>query len=451
MTGPGRLTVVGGGVAGLAAAWEAAGAGAEVTVLEATDRLGGRVAGTELRGRPVDLGADAFLARPPHTAALDLCRELGLEAELVTPAAEGAAVWAGGRLRPLPRGTVLGAPAGWAGLAAVARSGILSPAGLARAAADLVLPRRTRRGDVAIGELVAARLGREVHERLVDPLLGGIHAGPSSRLSAEAVAPQLLRAASSRRSMLLALGAHARAAAADGTPVFRSVAGGMGALVSALADGLRGRGVGVRTGAAVDDLGALAADGPVVLATPASVAAQLVAAHSPDAARGLAAIEHASVVLVALAYPVTAFRRPLTGTGFLVPAAEGRLLTACSFGSAKWPAWAGSGEVVLRASAGRAGDERAVHLDDGQLVDRLHTELVAAIGVTAPPLATAVARWPGAFPQYTVGHLARVAAIEDALARDLPGVVIAGASYRGVGVPACIAQGRAAARRALAI
>jgi len=446
------VTVVGGGIAGLAAAWEACRAGASVAVLEAGDRLGGRVATTQLAGRPVDLGADAFLTRAPHTAALDLCRELGLETELVAPAAEGAAVWTGGRLRPLPAGMVLGAPAGLSGLARVARSGILSPAGVARAAADLVLPRSGTTGDRSVGDLVARRLGRQVADRLVDPLLGGIHAGPSSRLSAEAVAPQLFSAASSHRSLVLALGAQRRAAQRSGAggPVFRSVAGGMGRLVGALVDALRAVGARLETGVAVEDVADLAT-GPVVLATSASVAASLLGARAADAAAGLRAIEVASVALVALAYPAAAFPRPLAGTGFLVPAGEGRLLTACSYGSAKWPQWAGAGHVVLRASAGRAGDERALALGDAALVDRLHGELTAALGLTAAPADSVVARWPGAFPQYTVGHLARVDAIEASLARDLPGVALAGSSYRGVGIPACIASGRAAARRLLAV
>jgi len=442
------LTVVGGGLAGLAAAWEACRAGAEVRVLEAAERLGGRVASAPLAGRTVALGADAFLVRPPHTAAADLCRELGLAGELVAPAARGAWLWAGGRLRPLPAAAVLGAPAGLAGLAQAARGGLLSPAGVARAAADVVRPGGPGpAGDASVAEVVARRLGRQVADRLVDPLVGGVHAGSAGRLSAEAVAPQLLAASRSGRSLLLALGRQRRAAGAAG-PAFAAPAGGPDRLVAALVERLRAAGAELATGAAVDEL---PGPGPVVLAVPAGTAADLVGAASPEASAGLRAVEHASVVLVALAYRVAALPRPPAGTGFLVPAAEGRLLTACSFGSAKWPAWADQDHLVLRASAGRAGDGRALALDDGELVERLHGELAAALGLREAPVDSVVARWPGAFPQYTVGHLGRLAAVEAALAADRPGVALAGASYRGVGIPACIAQGRAAARRALGL
>jgi oxygen-dependent protoporphyrinogen oxidase len=175
-----------------------------------------------------------------------------------------------------------------------------------------------------------------------------------------------------------------------------------------------------------------------------------VQAGSPDAATELRAVDAASVALAVLVYPDSACSRPLSGTGFLVPATEGRLLTACSFASAKWPHWAAPGDVVLRASAGRWGDERALALPDDEVAARLHEELAAALGLVGPPHTTRVTRWERAFPQYRPGHLDRVARVEAALARDLPGVTVAGAAYRGVGIAACVAQGRDAARRALA-
>ncbi|MDP9386727.1 MAG: protoporphyrinogen oxidase, partial [Actinomycetota bacterium] len=229
-------------------------------------------------------------------------------------------------------------------------------------------------------------------------------------------------------------------------PLFASVRPGLGRLVERLEEALRARGVALRLGAPVSRLPDARA---VVLATPAPAAAGLVEPASPDAAAGLRAIDYASVALAVLVYPAAALARRLDGTGFLVPASEGRLLTACSFGSSKWPHWAEPGEVVLRASAGRWGDERALGLADTELTERLHGELVAALGLREEPRAVRVARWPAAFPQYRPGHLERVAGVEAALARDLPGVELAGAGYRGVGIAACIAQGRAAARRAL--
>lgn len=434
-----HVAVVGAGVTGLSAAWELVRSGAQVSVLEASPSLGGKVVTEAFRGRSVDLGPDSFLARVPH--ALELCHELGLGAELVHPAVEGAGVWLGGRLRPLPAGVVLGAPTA---LVPLARSGILSPSGVARAALDLVLPRTRLGPDPTVAEIVTGRLGRQVQERLVDPLVGGVHAGPSERLSARATAPQLADAAA-RRSLVLSL--RARRAAAG--PVFASLRGGLARLVDRLGEELRGAGARVETGVEVDEVPVPGADATVV-ATPAVVAARLVTARAPDAAADLAAVDHASVALVVLAYPAGAFPRPPATTGFLVPRSEGQLLTACSFGSAKWPHWAAEGEVVLRASAGRWGDERALALGDDELVARLHAELTRALGLCSEPLEFRVARWPRSFPQYRPGHLERVARVEQELDRRLPGVVLAGAAYRGVGLAACIGQGRAAAHRALA-
>lgn len=469
---------MGGGITGLSAAWELLGAGAEVTVFEAGPRFGGRIVTEDVAGRPVDLGPDAFLARVPH--ALDLCRELGLAGELVHPAAEGASIWSRGRMRTLPKGLVLGAPTGAGDLAALVRAGLVSPAGAARAALDLVWPATRFGPDPSVGEVVAGRLGRAVHAGVVDPLVGGIHAGSSDHLSARAAAPQLADAARSRSLMLGlrrvraappggghraqasgaragepgqsgagAVGTAGAGAAGGPAPLFASLAGGLGRLVDVLVGRLRAGGAELRTGVEVDGLPLDGFDA-VILATPSPVTAALVDGASPDAARYLRAVDYASVALTVLVYPEAACGRPLGGTGFLVPAAEGRLLTACSFASAKWPHWAAAGDVVLRASAGRWGDERALALGDDELADRLHRELTAAVGLVAPPRLVRVVRWERAFPQYRPGHLDRVSRAEAALTRDLPAVTLAGAAYRGVGIAACVAQGRSAARRALA-
>ena len=451
------IAVVGGGITGLAAAWELLAAGAEVTVLEAGNRLGGRIRTGEVAGRAVDLGPDAFLARVPH--GLDLCHRLGLDDEIVHPAAEGAAIWTGGRLRPLPPGLVLGAPTGPGDLLALVRAGLLGPAGAARAALDLVRPATRWGPDPSVGDLVAGRLGPEVHARVVDPLVGGIHAGTSALLSARAAAPQLAGAARSRslmrglrvqRTAPVPAGAGGGAAGATSgpRPLFASLRGGLGRLVERLAGELAAGGADLRLRAPVDRVPVPGADATVVT-VPAPQAAGLLAAASPDTVAELAAVDHASVALAVLVYPADALRGAPVGTGFLVPAAEGRLLTACSFGSSKWPHWAAPGDVVLRASAGRWGDERALALDDAELAGRLHAELAAAVGLAAEPREAHVTRWERAFPQYRPGHLDRVARVDAALARDLPTVVVAGAAYRGVGIAACIAQGQAAARRAL--
>jgi oxygen-dependent protoporphyrinogen oxidase len=463
MTTTGDVVVVGGGITGLAAAWEVSWAEADdrparVTVLESGSRLGGKIDTLDLAGQTVAAGPDAFIARVPEAVAL--CHELGLGEDLEAPAANTALIWTRGRLRRLPENTVLGVPTS---LRTLAASKIVSVPGLARAGLDLVLPADTSTDDRSIAALIDSRLGCEVRQRLVDPLLGGIHAGSTEQLSLAATAPQLDAATSEHRSLMRGLRPSAPApdaARAATSPVFLTVSGGLDRLVAELSRQLAGRGVAVRTGVPVEKVepcdgrwqlstpsGVVPADA-VVLAVPSFVAADLLAPLAPAAASELDAIEHASVVLVSFVYPADAVPMTPGVSGFLVPRVDGRLMTACTWLSAKWPGTAPPGQVVIRVSAGRWGDERALDLAEDELVRRLRTELEVATGITARPDVVAVSRWPRSFPQYQVGHLERVARIETALARQ-PGLAVAGASYGGVGIPACIAQGRRAGRAVL--
>ncbi|HEX6595493.1 MAG TPA: protoporphyrinogen oxidase [Acidimicrobiales bacterium] len=431
----GGVAVVGGGITGLATAWflRQTAPDVPVTLYEAGDRLGGKIGTASLAGVPVERGPDTFLARVPW--AVELCRRLDLEDDLVEPATSRAYVWTRGALRPLPAGTVLGVPAR---LSPLARSGIVSNAGLARAAADLVLPRQRKGEDPSVDAVVSGRFGREVTERLVEPLIGGIHAGRADRLSLTAVAPQIAGAAKSSRSLLRGL---RRLAPSPGGPVFLGLKGGLGTLVDRLAERLDG--VDVRPGTTVSSLADLDARA-AVCTLPAPAAARLL----PEAvATDLNAIAYASVVTVTLAYPDSALAHALDGSGFLVPRVDGRLMTACTWTSSKWPASKPDGLVLLRPSAGRIGDDRALALDDAALVDRLHDELVEAMGMRERPVEWLVTRWPNAFPQYELGHQARVARIDATLP---PGVVLAGAPYRGVGIAACIRDAELAAAKAVA-
>ena len=490
------VAVVGGGIAGLAAAWELTGGaegpgpdGPDVVLLEAGRHLGGKLRSEELGGRPVDLGPDGFLARRPE--ATQLCRELGLGDELEPIGASGASLWARGRPRLLPEGLNLGVPTRfWP----VARSGILSWHGTLRLLLDVVSPRPNDRGplgDRAVGPLVARKLGQEVVDTLVDPLIGGIHAGTVADMSAASLFPLLLAVAQRRGSFMRALrqasqpGAQGQPGPPDGRPAgppggtatgepaFWSLQGGMGSLVACLAGRLGDRGVTVRTGAPVEllDRGAPPAspwvlhtpDGPVladgvVLAVPAPVTAALLAPHDAEASGLLRSIEHASVAVVTFSYPREAAARPLPGTGLLVPAGTRNpdasdddgtfLVTACTYLSAKWPHLARDGDILVRASAGRFGDTRPDELSDEALAHRAARELGTLIGVEGQPSVWRVTRWPEAFPQYRVHHLIRVAGVEAAVKR-LPALAVAGAAYRGVGIPACVGSGRTAARSVL--
>ncbi|MGO9955605.1 MAG: protoporphyrinogen oxidase [Solirubrobacteraceae bacterium] len=450
-----HAVVIGAGITGLAAAHSLVrltGPGAlTVTVLDADDRLGGKIRTEAFAGRAVDAGPEMMLTRVAQAPAL--CRELGLEHELVAPATDRPYVRIGGRLHPLPPRLLAGVPGG---ARAVMSTRVLSAAGLARAGLDLVVPSRPPRHDVSIGELVRRRLGNEVLERLIDPLLGGIHAGSCDELSVRATAPQLESALESGRGLIRGLRAAAGGSPeAPSRPPFVSLSGGLAGLVRALEARLQD--VEIRTGAHVRELESLptgqigvrlsgdamlTAD-QVVLAVPAFAASSLLGAVCPVAARELEAIDYASVATVLLSYPDRALTAPLNGSGFLVARGEGCATTACTWSSAKWSHLSGE-TVVLKASVGRAYDRRALELDDERLVARVHRDLAEVMGLCAAPLEARVVRFEQALPQYRVGHLDLVARIDAALA-GLPNVHLAGAAYRGVGVGACIRDGQRAA------
>ncbi|QKW09898.1 protoporphyrinogen oxidase [Streptomyces sp. NA04227] len=452
--GPGTHTVVvGGGIAGLAAAHRLLVAGHRVTVVEATDRLGGKLLPGEIAGVRVDLGAESLLARRPE--ALDLAREVGIGDRLEPPATATAALWTRGTLRPMPKGHVMGVPGDPAVL-----TGVLSEEGLRRADRERELPPTEVGEDIAVGAYVAARLGREVVDRLVEPLLGGVYAGDAYRISMRSAVPQLFAAARAHASLLDGVGEiQRRAARAQQTgPVFSGVRGGVGTMPLAVAERVRALGGRILTGTPVTALRrtapgaawrietpaeALDADA-VVLAVPAGAAARLLGAEAPAAAAELGAVEYASMALITLAYRTSEAQLP-EGSGFLVPPVDGRTIKAATFASRKW-GWIGEedpGLLVLRTSVGRYGESAILERDDEELVEVSRADLRAATGLDARPVAARVTRWQDGLPQYPVGHLARVARIRAEVARH-PGLAVCGAAYDGVGVPACIASAHAA-------
>ncbi|MFG2984993.1 protoporphyrinogen oxidase [Streptomyces sp. NPDC048258] len=458
---PGRtrhVVVIGGGIAGLAAAHRLLSEGVRVTLLEAGPRLGGKLYAGELAGAPVDLGAESLLARRPEAVAL--ARAVGLGDALQPPATATAHLWTRGALRPMPRGHVMGVPGDLAPLAA---SGVLSAEGLARIEAERTLPPAEIGEDVAVGEYVAARLGREVVDRLVEPLLGGVYAGNAYRISMRAAVPQLFEAA--RTHALLGDGVRelqrrAEAQPQPAGPVFAGIDGGIGRLPLAVAEVCRAAGARIATGTpvrevvrtaegwrVVADAEVIEADG-VIVATPAGPAARLLDGLAPAAAAELRGVEYASMALVTMAFRRSDLPASVTGggaSGFLVPPVDGRTIKASTFSSNKW-AWAGADPelFLLRTSVGRFADEQDLEREDGELVEVSLTDLGDAVGLAARPVASTVTRWDGGLPQYPVGHLARVARIRDAVAA-LPGLAVCGALYDGVGVPACIASAGKAA------
>jgi protoporphyrinogen/coproporphyrinogen III oxidase len=454
-----RIAVVGGGIAGLAAARDLVRSGHDVTLIHADERLGGKIRSSLVGQVDLDEGPDSVLARVPF--AVELAKELGLGDELVPQPPGSAYLYSRGALRRLPEGNVLGIPTD---LDALAASGVVSAWGVSRAADDLTAPADEPvglvDGDESVGDLVRRRLGDEILERMVDPLLGGINAGDADRLSLEAGAPQIAAAAGRHPSLIESLRAQRAAAPAPSdAPVFYTLRGGLTRLTDALADSLDGADVRTATTVASIAPGSggyrleLVSNGMratvdvdrVLLATPSYVAADLLRDLAPAAAAGLGSIDYSSVVLTALAVPEAAVERPLDASGYLIPRVEGLLLTACTWTSVKWPHLRTPGQLLLRASAGRYGDDRAIEMDDDELLAAVLADLGTTMGLSGEPIDVRITRWPRSFPQYTPGHRARVDRIESALADEAPGIALAGAAYRGVGIPACINSGRTAA------
>ena len=454
--------MVGGGITGLAAAHGLLHAeaddvlGLEVTVFEAQDRVGGKIRTSAFAGiDAVDEGPDAFLARLPW--ATGFARRLGLGDRLVSPQPGSAAVWWDG-LQPIPDGLLLGLPTD---VMKLARSKLISWPGKLRAATEVLRPATPLDGD-SIGAYVRARFGDQVHERLVDPLVGSIYAADTDRFSLAAV-PQLADLAGAGRSVLIAARSRPKPAPSDG-PVFYAPAGGLGEMVDVAEVAITALGGRVLVG---QPCTTLQADGDgwrvdgerfdaVVLACPAAQAARLVADAGVDESTraALARIEYADVVMVTLAIPAADWPERLRGmSGYLVPKPVQRLVTAVSFGSQKWAQWrvpaaeTGDEQVVLRVSLGRDGLP-VMHLDDDQLLAAAVSEVGEQIGVALAPTAVRVTRWQRAFPQYRPHHHRTVAAISAAMP---PSLVLAGASYHGIGIPTCVRSGQQAAARVRAL
>ena len=463
-----HVVVIGGGISGLAAAWRLARLrhDLDITVLEGSPDVGGKLRVSDIEGVAVDEGAESVLATRPE--AVRLIEEIGLGDDLVHPTAAAPRLFLDPELVPLPSGLVMGVPTD---LASLARSGVVSPQGLARIPLDHVIPQTAIKDDVSIGEYVGRRLGPEVVVRLVAPLLMGVYADRPIHISMRAAAPGLFAAAKGERSLLQAAQS-TRARSNDlvtAGPVFAGVRGGIGRIPQVLRERLQGAGAVVETGATVRTLrraprgwrlevGAANATrevlaDAVILAVQAPVATKLVKGLSVQAETELSEIETTSVAVVTMLYR----RDDLPGgdvpegSGYLTPSDALRPVKAATFASHKWQwiddAASARGFVAVRASMGHADDVAVLQRDDDELA-RLAADDVAFVARLgrARPAAVRVTRWGGGLPRYPVGHVDRAQRITEAL-ESLPGLAVCGAAFDGVGIAACINRAEVAAAR----
>ena len=455
---PTRVVIVGGGITGLACAHRLLTLDPQlsVTVLEAGDRAGGLIRTSPFAGhRAVDEAADAFLLRTP--AARNLAENVGLGGSLVSPAVAHASVWRG-RLHPLPESLLLGVPTR---LAPLVRSRLVSTRGKLRAGLEPLVPRTATDAD-SLGAFMRRRLGNEVHEMLIDPLVGSIYATDTDAFSLRGM-PQLNELVGESRSLMISARKRAKPAPPGAeNPVFGVPVGGMQSLTDAVRDAIVRDGARVVLNARVGDIardhdnlivrstaGEFACD-HVVLASPARQTAEWLGSTAPNAARLLAAWEHASVVMITLAVPRGTMPRSATGSGYLVPKPVQRFVTAVSFASQKWTHLDDDTNAVLRVSLGRDGMPLHHHSND-ELLSFVLADLKMHLGVDFGSHVNddnvRLTRWVESFPQYRPHHFERVDHVEAHLAAELPNVHLAGASYRGIGIPACVQQANDVAQR----
>ena len=455
------VIIVGGGVAGLSAAFELHRRSVPFILLEAAPRAGGVVLSEQVDGFTIDAGPDSLLVQKPE--GIRLCEELGIGDRLVpTKPPRLAFVQRGGRLHALPAASVLGIPTRWGPFV---RTPLFSWAGKLRMGAELGIPKRASDDDESIGAFMERRFGREAKEYLAEPLLAGIHAGDVDRLSMRSLFPRFRDAERKHGSVLRGFRKEAPSAARPPGPqptapasqqgVFRSLPGGLSEMIGALVGALPSSSIRLRT--AVTDISAArscyrirTADGQtftteaVVVASPAFAAARILRSLNAPLAELCEGIPYASTATIALAFPRRAVVHPLNGSGFVVPRVERTGILAASWLSSKWQHRAPEDRVLMRTFVGGARDPDAVGRSDRELITASMDALRPLLGISGEPLFARVYRWERANAQHEVGHLDRLARIEEAIARH-PGLFVTGSGFRGVGIPDCVADARATA------
>lgn len=445
------VAIIGGGISGLSAAYELQARGLSTRVIEASDCPGGVIRTERFDGWVVDGGPDSLLVQKP--AAVALCRELGIADRLVsTLTPRTAYILRDDRLHPLAEGSFLGFPLKFS---ALAKSSLFTLGGKVRLAAELFVPQGGG-DDESIASFVRRRFGEEAAEYLADPLLAGIHAGDAERLSVRALFPRLLDAERQHGSVLKAFRALHIKPSPQGA--FVSLPGGTGELAEAVAAALQPETIVLQARALelrrtnvwrVETAAARVESGAVILATPAYTTGGLLRSLDTTLAALCEGIPYASTATVAFGYRAEQVSHPMKGSGFVVPRVERTALLAGTWVTSKWPGRAPAGHVLLRGFLGGGRDPHRLDADDAELIAVARQELTSLLGITGEPLFARLFRWTRQSPQYEVGHLQRIASIEQRVA-SLPGVFIAGSGFRAIGIPDCIADGREAGARAAA-
>ncbi len=454
-----HVVVIGGGIAGLAAAYRLTQIAPEpaITLIESDPRLGGKILTERVDGFVIEGGPDTFLSLKP--GGLDLCRELGLENRLhgTNEKIRRTYVMRGNKLHELPEGLTGLIPSRFGPMA---RTSLISPLGKLRMGLDFLIPPRYADGDETLAAFVERRLGRELYDRLIEPLMGGMYAGDGEQLSLASTFPELRQTELKHGGLIKGMLA-ARKKAPPSKPtrkkrsVFLTPTTGLAEIVEALEARLNG--IEIRRGARVVGVeaassgyqvrlesGASLQTDAIIFATPAFITADLISNLDSKLSTALRAIPYVSTATVSIAYRLDNMPRPLDGYGYIIPRAEGRAILACTWTSTKFPHRAPEGFGLIRAFVGRAGQEGALDVDDDDLLKLVLDELRRTLGITAPPVLHRIFRWPKAMPQYTLGHLDRLDVVEKRLAAH-PGLFVAGNAYRGIGIPDCISSGEAAA------
>lgn len=469
VTRPRTVVIVGGGISGLSTAFalleraSTTGLSLRCTILDAGSSWGGKIVTHRVGDIITEAGPDSFLSQKP--AALDLCTKLGLADQLINTNETGkkACVLYNGRMHDLPEGLLSFVPRQ---LKPFLWSGLLTWTGLVRMGLEIAVPPGPSTGDESLAGFLRRRFGSQAYQRVLEPLMAGIYAGDAEQMSLRATFPRFFELEQQHGSVVRGMMEAKKTAstASSGQPrrtMFVSLKNGLGDLVTALTKRLTEQGAELQLGTRVEALrvrshelgrwmydlilqdGSARSAESVVLATPAYTSAELLRPLSPIAGGVLDLIPYASTATIAMAFP-RVMMSGIEGFGFIVPRAEQRDLIAATWTSLKWPYRAPEDQLLVRCYVGGLGREEILQLDDAALIAKVRAELAALCGISAEPSYTEVNRWWKAMPQYTLGHLDRLAQLDAAVSR-YPGLVLTGAGYRGVGIPDCIRDGVSAA------